>query len=164
MEIVIRDYRDDDSGEVGRLIARVFRRYNLSYASPAEQEKLLGPFRHAGSCEPGHCRRIAEVLRAPIVLVAGVEGRIVGVLRGRYGRLHSLFVDDGFHRRGIGRRLVGAFEARLLEGGCDKITLQSTLLAVPFYQRLGYKRSTGVRTGPCFDGGGFRYQPMRKTL
>jgi len=164
VEIVIRDVRTGDPVEVGRLIARVFRRYNLSYASPAEQEKLLGPFRHAESTRYEHRLRIAELIRAPIVLVAEAEGRIVGVLRGRHGRLHSLFVEDGFHGRGIGRRLVEAFEARLRAAGCEKITLQSTLLAVPFYQRLGYARSTGVRSGRCFDGDGFRYQPMRKLL
>ena len=59
---------------------------------------------------------------------------------------------------------MGAFEAELRAAGCEAITLQSTLYAVPFYQRLGYKRFTGVRSGSCFDGTGFRYQPMKKLL
>jgi hypothetical protein len=57
-----------------------------------------------------------------------------------------------------------AFEREVRKAGHEAITLQSTLYAIPFYQNLGYKRSTGVRSGPGFDGTGFRYQPMKKVL
>jgi len=166
MAIRIRPYRESDAVEVGLLIAETFRRFNLYHATPEEQSKLLGPFRHAGSENPDHRRAVADVLRAPLVLVALDEQaqRIVGVLRGRAGRLHSLFVAADWHRRGIGRRLMDEFEKRVRAAGNKKITLQSTLHAIPFYERLGYKRSTGVRSGPCFDGDGFRYQPMKKAL
>ena len=160
----IRRYRDADSVEAGRLIAETFRAFNLSYAPAEEQEKLLGPFRHARSRAEADREAIAALIRAPIVLVAVDEKRIVGILRGSPGRLHSLFVRSSHHRRGIGRRLMTAFEEEARRAGADKITLQSTLYAVPFYQALGYKRSTGVRSGDCFDGAGFRYQPMKKTL
>ena len=164
--MTIRRYRESDAVEVGRLIADTFRRFNLSYASPAEQKKLLGPFRHAHSENSEHQRSIAAVIRAPLVLVAedNEKGRIAGVLRGSPGRLHSLFVREACQRRGIGRRLMSAFEHEVRNAGHDKITLQSTLYAVPFYQSLGCKRSTGIRSGPCFDGTGFRYQPMKKVL
>ena len=44
------------------------------------------------------------------------------------------------------------------------IRLASTLYAVPFYTRMGYKKSTGVRNGWSFEGSGFQYQPMKKVL
>lgn len=162
----IRRYREADAIAVGRLIADTFRRFNLSYASPTEQEKLLGPFRHAYSADPEHRQRIAGTIRAPFVLVAEDErtGQILGVLRGSPGRLHSLFVHGDAHRRGIGRSLMTTFEDTVRSAGTDKITLQASLYAVAFYQRLGYKRSTGVRCGRCFEGTGFPYQPMRKTF
>ena len=59
---------------------------------------------------------------------------------------------------------MAIFEKACVEAGTEKITMQATLYAVPFYQSLGFKRSTGVRTGPCFDGVDFPYQPMRKDL
>ena len=166
MVLKIRRYRESDAVEVGRLIADTFGRFNLSYAPPTEQKKLLGPFRHARSEDAGHQRNIAITIRAPLVLVAEDEETqmIAGVLRGSPGRLHSLFVREACQRRGIGRRLVSAFEHEVRKAGCGKITLQSSLYAVPFYQSLGYKRSTGIRSGPCFDGTGFRYQPMKKLL
>jgi len=164
--MTIRSYRNADAPQVGRLIAETFRRFNLSYAAVSEQEKLLGPFRYADSSHPDHRQRIAETILAPLVLVAEDEstGPILGVLRGSPGRLHSLFVHGDAHRRGIGRGLMTAFEDYVRDNGVDRITLQATLYAVPFYQRLGYKRSTGVRVGHCFEGAGFPYQPMKRTL
>ena len=78
--------------------------------------------------------------------------------------LHSLFVHASYHGQGIGRELVERFEMACLQQDVNKITVASSLYAVPFYQRLGYKKSTGVRYGPCFDGADFPTQPMQKTL
>jgi len=164
VSIRIRPFRSADADAVGRLIADTFREFNLSYTPPEEQERLLGPFRDARSRSAARRAEIARLIEAPWVLVA-VEGeRIVGVLRGSPGRLHSLFVHKRAHRRGIGKRLMEAFERRCQKAGATKITMQSSLYAVPFYQALGYVRSTGVRKGPCFDGVGFPYQPMTKVL
>lgn len=164
MSIRIRPYRDKDAVAVGRLIADTFRELNLSYASPEEQERLLGPFRYARSRGAARRAEIARLINATWVLVAVDGARIIGVLRGSPGRLHSLFVRKQDHRRGIGRRLMEVFERRCRKAGATEITMQSSLFAVPFYESLGYRRSTGVRTGPCFDGAGFPYQPMKKVL
>jgi len=166
MSIRIRAYREADALAVGRLIQETFRTFNLSYAAPDEQEKLLGPFRHAHSDDPTHQQRIAEVIEAPMVLVAedSDTSELVGVLRARPGRLHSLFVRSSHHRQGIGRRLMERLERETIQRGGEKITMQATLFAVPFYERLGYVRSTGIRSGSCFDATGFTYQPMKKTL
>jgi hypothetical protein len=51
-----------------------------------------------------------------------------------------------------------------VQSGAIVVRLQATLYAVGFYQKLGYVRSTGVRSGRIFDGTGFEYQPMKKTL
>ena len=162
--VTIRDYERRDAAQVGVLIADTFRTFNLDYASPEEQDLLLGPFRHARSADPAHREAVAGLIEAPMVFVAEDEGRIVGVLRGSTGRLHSLFVAASRHGQGIGRRLVAHFEEACLAQGAAKITLSSSLYAVSFYARLGYKRSTGVRSGPCFDGEWFPYQPMKKVL
>jgi len=99
-----------------------------------------------------------------MIFVVEEGDEIVGVLRGSKGRLHSLFVAASHHGQGIGRALVAHFEQACLAQGAEAITLASSLYAVGFYARLGYKKSTGVRSGPCFDGEGFRYQPMKKVL
>jgi GNAT superfamily N-acetyltransferase len=167
--ITLRPYRKADAPNVGVLIADTYREFNLSYAPPKERAKLLGPFYYARSHVQSHRDAILQILRAPMILVAEDNGEIVGVLRG--GRkdqhrivLQSLFVKQSHHRQGIGRKLVTRFERACLRQGATVIRLLATLYAIPFYSALGYKCSTGVRTGKSFEGAGFRYQPMRKIL
>jgi putative acetyltransferase len=159
----IRPYRESDAQAVGRLIADTYSRFNLGEFSPDELAKLLGPFRHADSADPAHREAIAQVLRAPMLYVADGGDEIAGVLRGRPGRLASLFVRGDRHRQGIGRRLVERFEAESARQGVRVIHLAATLYAIPFYAAMGYRKSTGVRTGGSFEGR-LPYQPMRKAL
>jgi GNAT superfamily N-acetyltransferase len=165
MNISMRDYTDDDAVEAGRLVADTYGEFNLSFASPDQRILLLGPFAHARSLDEAHQREIAEVLESPIFYVAETEaGEIVGILRGRDERLASLFVRKDYHYHGIGRRLVKKFEGEMISRGISVIRLAATLYAVPFYLKVGYKKSTGVRPGWSFDGQGLIYQPMKKIL
>jgi GNAT superfamily N-acetyltransferase len=163
--ITVRQYRNDDLVAVGKLIADTFQKYNLSYASPEDQQKLLGPFRYARSKSNDHQQQIAKLIAAPMVYVAVRDKKeIVGVLRGSTEKLRSLFVDGKAHGLGIGRRLCEHFEEECRAQGSRVIRLASTLFAVPFYLRMGYRKSTGTRTTACFDGTGLPYQPMKKLL
>lgn len=162
--IDIRPYREEDAGEVGVLIADTYSAFNLSFAPPEERALFLGPFQYARSAEKVHEEAVARVIRSAIVLIAEEEGDIVGVLRGRKERLGSLFVRGDCHRRGIGRRLVEHFEEESCRQGVTVIRVAATLYGVPFYLAMGYKRSTGVRSGWSFDGHGLPIQPMRKVL
>jgi GNAT superfamily N-acetyltransferase len=162
--VTIRDYREEDAQEVGQLIADVYSVFNLDFAPPEELGPLLGPFQYARSPEKVHQQAIARVIRSEMVFVAEEAGEIVGVLRGRKERLASLFVRGDRHRQGIGRRLVERFEQECRDQGVAVIRVAATLYAVPFYLALGYKRSTGVRSGWSFEGRGLRYQPMKKIL
>jgi predicted N-acetyltransferase YhbS len=162
--ITIRPYRESDARSVGQLIADTYAEFNLSFASPEDRALLLGPFQHAHSPDKAHQEAIARTIRSEMVFVAEEEGEVVGVLRGRWERLASLFVRADRHRQGVGRRLVECFEQESLREGVTVIRVASTLYAVPFYLAMGYKRSTGVRSGWSFEGTGLRVQPMKKTL
>ena len=52
-------------------------------------------------------------------------------------RVDELFVTSEYRERGIGRQLMGAFEAWALGRGCILVSL-ATRGAGPFYERLGY--------------------------
>ncbi len=162
--ITIRNYCESDAQSVGQLIADTYSEFNLSFAPPEERGPFLGPFRYAGSPDKAHQEAIARVVRSEMVFVAEDEGETVGVLRGRRGRLASLFVRGDRHRQGIGRKLVARFEQESLRQGVTVIRVASTLFAVPFYLAMGYKQSTGVRSGWSFEGRGLKVQPMRKVL
>ena len=168
--ITIRDYCKGDAASVGVLIADTYSEFNLSFVPPEEKDAFLGPFQHAESPDEFHQEAIAQAISAPITLVAENDGEIVGGLRG--GRkderqrtvLQSLFVKGNWHRQGIGRMLVEPFEQACLQQGETVIRLASTLYAVPFYQAMGYKKTTGARAMRSFEGSGFEYQPMKKTI
>ena len=162
--ITIRRYREGDAASVGQLIADTYSKFNLSFASPEELARLLGPFQHARSLEKAHQEAIARTIRSEMVFVAEEDGEIVGVLRGRKERLASLFVRGDRHRQGIGHGLVERFELECLAQDMTVIRVASSLYAVPFYLAMGYKRSTGVRTGWSFEGAGLKIQPMKKIL
>jgi len=160
----IRPYQEEDAKAVGCLIAETYRTYNLSHADPEEQERLLGPFRHAFSDDPNHREAIRSVISSPILYVSEDGKDIVGVLRGRKNVLASLFVQGDRHGQGIGRKLVEQFELDSRKQGVEWIRVAATAFAVPFYQSLGYKRTTGIRPCRSFDGTDLKYQPMRKVL
>jgi GNAT superfamily N-acetyltransferase len=162
--LLIREYAESDALQVGVLIADTYSQYNLAFASPEQKQDFLGPFQYARSPEKSHQDAIADVIKAVMVFVAEIDGVIVGVLRGRKDKLQSLFVRGDLHRQGIGRQLVNRFEQECANQGSRKIILMSTLYAVPFYQAMGYKKSTGIRSMHSFEGKGLPYQPMKKTL
>jgi GNAT superfamily N-acetyltransferase len=162
--IIIRSYQNSDAQAVGILIADTYAKFNLSFAPPEERKAFLGPFQHARSSDPAHQETIARTIQAAMVFVAEKDGQIVGVLRGRTDKLQSLFVGGAFHRQGIGRRLVERFEQECARGGATKIRVNATLYAVPFYQVMGYKKTTGVRKMTSFEGEGLVYQPMKKVM
>jgi GNAT superfamily N-acetyltransferase len=162
--VTIRRYQEPDAEQVGILIADTYSEFNLSFASPEERKLLLGPFQFARSSEKAHQEAIVWVIRAEMVFVADDEGQIVGVLRGRKERLQSLFVRGDYHHRGIGRRLAAMFEDECIGHGATAIRVASTLYAVPFYEKMGYKKTTGLRPGWSFEGRGLIYQPMKKII
>ena len=162
--IKLRNYTAYDAPAVGRLIADTYAEFNLASASPEERARMLGPFQHAYSADESHRQAIAEILESPVLLVAEHETEIVGVLRGRAERLASLFVRKDHHHRGIARQMVQTFETEMRAQNVTVIRVAATLYAVPFYQKMGYKKSTGVRNSWSFDGYGLPIQPMKKLL
>ena len=79
-------------------------------------------------------------------------------------KMSSLFVSGAVHRQGVGQKLVRRYENEIRRLGSEVIYLMATVYAIPFYLRMGYKRTTGVRRMNCFDGVGLEYQPMKKVL
>lgn len=67
------------------------------------------------------------------------------------GRIRKLAVNPVVARRGLGRRMVEDAEQWARETGCRSFVVRSSLNAVPFYERLGY-RVTGYGTVPTAAG------------
>ncbi len=162
--MIIRNYKREDAAAVGLLIKNTYSYFNLDHLEPAELPAFLGPFAFAGHEDPAQQLAIHEMIRSQFVYLAEVEGIIAGVLRGRMDRLGSLFVSREYHHQGIGRCLVDHFEEEVRRNQGSVIRVASSLYAVPFYLKMGYKRSTGIRKSWSFQGYGLPIQPMKKVL
>jgi ribosomal protein S18 acetylase RimI-like enzyme len=91
-----------------------------------------------------------------VALVAALEGRIVGGVRGhpRQGILHisGMYVAPKGIRHGIGRALVGVLFGRFPAGTVVRADVRPTSLdALAFYAQLGFLRVGRNRT--CVGGG-----------
>jgi putative acetyltransferase len=67
------------------------------------------------------------------------------------GRIRKLAVHPTAARRGLGRVMVEDAERRARDAGCKRFIVRSSLNAVPFYEKLGY-RITGHGTVPTATG------------
>ena len=93
--------------------------------------------------------------------VATCQEKIVGMVSLRdKNHISLLFVDEAYHRQGIGRRLVdemGAFSKE--EYGKEEITVNASPYGLEFYKKIGF-----CSTSPLLCNGGIKYTSMRKKL
>jgi len=80
-------------------------------------------------------------------LVVEDDGRIVGFLLGFVtaagtGYIHLVGIDNGYRRRGVGRRLYESFTARARQRGAARmkaITTPGNQGSIEFHRALGYQ-------------------------
>ena len=70
-----------------------------------------------------------------------VDGdRILGTASLENNNVFSVFVNTTYHGKGIGQRLMEHIERVAKNRGIDRLKLPSSLTAVGFYRKLGYKK------------------------
>jgi predicted N-acetyltransferase YhbS len=83
--------------------------------------------------------------KTSIFYVAEENNKIVGMIRGLPNKISSLFVDETQHNKGIGKKLMLQFEKEAKEKKSEYIKVKASLFATSFYQKVGYKKTTGIR-------------------
>lgn len=96
-----------------------------------------------------------------LMMLALANGKVIGAATVRdRNHLSLLFVDERYHRKGIGRALMETMCAYLRdEQGECLMTLKAAPYAVGFYERLGF-----MATGPEEHYSGIQVTPMEKAL
>lgn len=93
--------------------------------------------------------------------VATCCGKVVGMVSLRdKNHISLLFVDEAYHRKGIGRRLIdtiGAFSKE--EYGKEEITVNASPYGLEFYKKVGF-----CSTSPLMINGGIKYTSMKKKI
>ncbi|MBD5457521.1 MAG: GNAT family N-acetyltransferase [Lachnospiraceae bacterium] len=95
------------------------------------------------------------------MFVALDRKQIIGMITLRNtSHISLLFVDEKYHRRGIGRALIEYLREYLLsEAGISKITVNAAPYGVAFYHKLGFR---DLR--PEEEKDGIKYTPMEFIL
>ena len=95
------------------------------------------------------------------LFVALHQAKIVGMVTLRdSSHISLLFVDEAYHRRGIGRALIKYLTEYLLaEVGVDRVTVNASPYGTPFYHKMGFR---DLRPEESRDG--IIYTPMEFIL
>lgn len=95
------------------------------------------------------------------IYVATHFDEIIGMISLRdKNHISLLFVDEAYHKRGIGRRLIdtiGAFSKE--EYGKEEITVNAAPYGLGFYKKVGFQI-----TSPLTNNGGIKYTSMKKEI
>ncbi|MES2992561.1 MAG: GNAT family N-acetyltransferase [Pseudomonadota bacterium] len=90
----------------------------------------------------------------PLACIArDARGRVIGGAVGRTwgdcAEMQQLWVADAERRRGLGARLVRAFETHAQARGCHRFYLETFSFQAPsLYRKLGYETALAVRGFP----------------
>lgn len=92
----------------------------------------------AGRLRP---EKYAEAIDKYDFFVAEEDGRVVGFgeLGPEAGEIQGLYVSPDVKGRGVGRELMRTLEERARAHGLKSLSLTSSLNAVPFYERAGFR-------------------------
>ena len=151
----IRKYKDADFLQVCGLIHSTYSRFCAKESSRIASKRYLDKF----DVNKDVSRLRVRYNNSKIVFVCEEAERIVGVVMGDYGKLVNLYVLEKFHKRGIAKKLYLKFEKENLKNNVFEIKLGATAYAALFYEKMGFKKTTGKRS---FRG--LSYQPMKKVL
>lgn len=150
--ITIRKFKAKDLKESADLVAKTFSEYNKKEGSKEAVKGYISRYSNLDSAKKSFSR-------SKIFFVAIANDKIVGIIRGSENRIINLYVRGDCHNKGIGRKLVERFEKECKKRGSKEIKIRASLFAAPFYQKMGYKKSTGIRK---FIG--LSIQPMKKKI
>lgn len=89
-------------------------------------------------------------------LIACLSVKLLG--EERY-KIRQMAVDHGWHRQGLGSRLMTHVENELSRRGAQEICLHARVYAVEFYEKLGFNRC-----GESFYEVGIEHVKMSKTM
>jgi putative acetyltransferase len=145
---VIRRAKSEDNDAIGRVHLRAIKEICASRYTSEEIEAWAQPRK------PNH---YVESISNNEFYVAEENGAVVGfgTLNQELGEIEAVYVLPEVVRRGIGLRILRKLEERARELGVKSLRLNSSLNAVPFYKRAGYKPqgeskhrlSSGVEVG-----------------
>ena len=126
----VRNFEPEDAEKLSQLIIQNLQQV-LIQDYPNEAIEALTPF-----FTP---EKLIKSSKQQFTLVGTLGNELVGIAFLDYDRVRGVFVDVAKHRRGIGKKLMGAIEVYAQEQHLKKIYLMAAISAFGFYKKLGYR-------------------------
>ncbi len=126
----IRPATVDDAAQISRVVLAALHESNARDYGPETIARVARSFTPDG---------IAATLAMRQVFVAVDAARIVGTASRDGAVVRSVFVAPDAQGRGIGRALMAEIDRAAVAAGVATLTLQSSLTALGFYGRLGFR-------------------------
>lgn len=140
--MIIRSFQKKDTLPTAKLIKETFLTFN---GQDYYDREAVNEYAETFDSETHSEEELYQLfLESPLFFVAEEGDSIVGMIRGREGKISNLFVNANSHHRGIGRQLVERFEEAVQVLGCTAIEINSTLHAAPFYEKMGFTKTSKV--------------------
>ena len=125
---------------------------------PADEEQVVDLWQRCGLVvpwnDPHQDIAIKLTVQPDLFLVGAWKGVVVATVmagfEGHRGWLNYLAVSPDLRRRGVGRHMVEAAQAKLEALGCPKINLQvrkTNRGVIAFYERLGFSQDEVLSMG-----------------
>ena len=132
--MLIRQFEPRDASAVSNVIRTAMRITNSRDYPPA----VLNPLMRYFSPE-----KVLQLALERVCLVAEINEKVIGTISLENGELETFFVHPDFQARGVGTRLLEAVEEIAVREKQEIIRVLSSLSAVSFYEKMGY-RQTGL--------------------
>lgn len=153
--VTVRRAHEDDAVRISACLEAAFAPYRPQYTCLAFEDTVPGP------------REISERMRTMTLYVAGVPNcdvvaTVGSSTNGKEGHLRGMAVLPAWQGHFIADHLLRSVEEDLMEAGCERLTLDTTLpleRAIRFYERNGF-----LRTGRVTDFYGMPLHEFVKRL
>ncbi len=138
MKIKIQKFKKGQAKKVSKLITDSFNEFVApTFSKKAREQWLL-------RVTPEKLTKKSKSKKRDIY-VAFYNNRIIGIIQGRKNyKIISLFVDKKFHKKKIGETLVDKIESIFRKRRVKIIKVWSSIYAVKFYEKMGYKKTRGI--------------------
>jgi N-acetylglutamate synthase-like GNAT family acetyltransferase len=127
----IRRFRKEEAKKVSSLIRKCLREVNSKDYSKKVIDFMCSHFSPKTVIANSEKRRI---------FVAVEKERILGTASLHDNVILTVFVNPNIQCKGIGRKLMNKVESEAKKNGFKSVKLPSSLTAIDFYKKLGYKK------------------------
>jgi len=127
----IRKFRKEDARNVSDLIRKCLREVNSKDYSKKVIDFMTSHFSHKTIIANSEKRQI---------FVAVEKEKIIGTASIHDDVILTVFVNPKIQGEGIGKKLMAKVENEAKKNGFKSVKLPSSITAIDFYKKLGYKK------------------------